>query len=511
MSTQTQTDLPAPSPQAAPPRTGSRAASPSNAFLQLLRRLHFYVGIFVGPFLFIAALTGVAYAIAPAVETQLHKHELTAASPAQTVPLDEQVKTAQKKHPGLGISGVVPGEGGASTRVLFTDPGQPSASWRPTVFVDPSTGDVLGDTVLYGSSQAFPERAWLSVLHKRLHLGEPGRVYSELAAAWLGPVTIAGLILWWKRRKSGADKARSPWAKTTRSHSTVGVVMALGFLFLSATGLTWSAYTGANVKELRTALSWTTPKVDASLTPGAAAGDGGEHAEHGGSGSSGSGAAGSGSAHSGHAGHTGHSGHEGHAGHGPASTAVVGTFAKAADVARSVGLEGPFEIAPPSEGKGWAVKETSRSWTVGADAVAIIPATGNVIDSVPFRSFPIMAKLTDWGIRLHMGFLFGLPNQIILAAISGALALAVALGYRMWWMRRPTRGASFLGGGRAPIRGSLLRLFRARPVTTTAVALLCAAWAVFVPLLGISLVLFLAVDAALGWRQRRRDVAALNG
>jgi len=40
----------------------------SNAMLLLMARLHFYIGFFVGPFIFIAALTGNLYVISPQIE-----------------------------------------------------------------------------------------------------------------------------------------------------------------------------------------------------------------------------------------------------------------------------------------------------------------------------------------------------------------------------------------------------------------------------------------------------------
>lgn len=453
-------------------RTGasSRVSTGKNPLLQLARRIHFYAGLFIGPFLLLAALTGVAYAVAPGVEQALYRGELTAASSAQTVPLDEQIATAKTRHPDLALSGVIPGTDGATTRVLFTDPSQPSTSHRPAVFVDPSTGRITGESVLYGSSLAFPERAWLSELHRSLHLGEPGRLYSELAASWLGPVTLVGLILWWARRRSGAEKAASPWALRARRHSTLGVLAGLGFLFLSATGLTWSAYAGENVSALRSAMSWKTPVLSAALTPGAAAS---------------------------------HEGH--HASSSEGTTAASGTlssFASVAGTAEKAGLTAPYEITPATDAKGWIVKEVRRSWMAGPDAVAVNPSTGAVMDSLPFSSYPLMAKLTDWGIRLHMGFLFGVLNQILMALIALALAMVIILGYRMWWMRRPTRGG-FLGGGRAPLRGGYMQLLRTRPVTTVLVTLLVVGWCVFVPLLGVSLVVFVLCDALSGARAAR--------
>src|SRR5690606_31904930 len=75
------------------------------------------------------------------------------------------------------------------------------------VFVDPGTGEVRGDLTVYGTSGALPLRAWLDHLHRNLHLGEPGRLYSELAASWLGVVALAGLGLWVQRvRRSRAPR-----------------------------------------------------------------------------------------------------------------------------------------------------------------------------------------------------------------------------------------------------------------------------------------------------------------
>ncbi len=48
-----------------------------------------------------------------------------------------------------------------------------------------------------------------------------------------------------------------------------------------------------------------------------------------------------------------------------------------------------------------------------------------------------MAKLTRWGVDAHMGVLFGLPNQLLLALFGFGLCAMIVLGYRMWWMRSP--------------------------------------------------------------------------
>jgi uncharacterized iron-regulated membrane protein len=111
-----------------------------------------------------------------------------------------------------------------------------------------------------------------------------------------------------------------------------------------------------------------------------------------------------------------------------------------------------------------------------------------------------MAKMTDWVIDLHMGILFGLVNQLALIAVALAMIVAILLGYRMWWRRRPTRGDGFaLPTGQR--RGALSAL---RPHEAALLVLVLSGVGYFAPLFGLTLALFVAVDVALGWRQRRR-------
>ncbi|MFJ5957031.1 PepSY-associated TM helix domain-containing protein [Paenarthrobacter sp. NPDC092416] len=376
-----------------------------------------------------------------------------------------------------------------TTRVLFADPTLGESTYR-TLFIDPGTAEIRGDLPTYGSSGSLPVRTWISNLHRSLNLGEPGRIYSELAASWLWVIAVGGLLLWIERirRKRAANTSAAAntrpvrgRARTVWLHGTTGTVMLLAFLFLSATGLTWSASAGANVSTLRTALDWTTPSLKTTLTgeATAAAGD--------------------------------HSGHGAGAGAGPGQgtgSTLEGTafdpaiFDTVARAARADIVTAPMIDIKPSvkPGTAWSATEAGREWPASASAVAVDPATGHITNRLDFDDFNLAAKLTRWGIAAHMGLLFGLPNQLVLLGVALALAAMVVWGYVMWWKRRPTRGTAWAVGRPAP-RGAFLRGHWAGVLIaiTSMVAL-----GLFLPLLGWSLLVFVVVDTLVGETQRRR-------
>jgi uncharacterized iron-regulated membrane protein len=444
-----------PRQQAEPPRAA--------AWRGLVLRLHFYAGVLVGPFVLIAALSGVLYALTPQLESWVYSDQLRVPVSEQQLPLSEQVRAALDAEPGGDLVAVRPApEPGDTTRVLFSDASL-GESERRTLFVDPGSGEVVGDLVTYGTSGVLPLRTTLDQLHRNLLLGEPGRLYSELAASWLWVVALGGLVLWISRKRADRAAKESVRRRTVRRHGVLGLWVLVGALFLSATGLTWSTYAGENVSSLRATLGWGTPALS---TAGA-----GEHS--------------------------------GHAGHGgtPADPAAPEAVDEVFTAARDAGIDGStVEIAlPAEEGAAWRVTEIGRSWPTQVDAVAVDGGTGQVVDELRFADFPFVAKLARWGIDAHMGVLFGWPNQLLLLALGLGLVAMVVLGYRMWWLRRPTRATGFAMGRPIP-RGQWRRAPRGVLVAAVALALV-AGW--FAPLLGVSLVAFLVVDVLLGLRAGR--------
>ncbi|UZN03515.1 PepSY-associated TM helix domain-containing protein [Cellulomonas sp. S1-8] len=460
-------------PDAGPPDDAARTSLWS-ALHPLLLRLHFYAGVLVGPFLLVAATTGLLYTTTPQLETVVHAQELVV-DEVGTRPraLDEQLAAAREAHPEGRVTEIRPAATpDGTTRVVLAVDDVPEGRGR-TVFVDPYTLEVRG--ALTTAGEWLPVRWYLDDLHRNLLLGEPGRVYSEIAASWLWVVVLAGVAMWVARSARRGRLRRLVVPETAARgrrrllswHGVVGLVVAVGLLGLSATGLTWSARAGANIGELRESLGWITAAVDTTIDE--PTGGGGGHV-HG-------------------------------AGEGAAADVPLSGVGSVHAVAQADGLRDPVRIVPPAgDGQAWTVAETTRSWPTQADTIAVDGATGEVVDRVDFADQHLAAKLTRWGIDAHMGLLFGVVNQLVLAALAIGLITLVVLGYRMWWARRPTRSPGFGPGPWLP-PGGLRRAPRVLAVLVVGVAAVVG-W--FVPLLGVPLLGFLLVDVLLAVRARRR-------
>ena len=443
------------------------------ALRSFIQRIHFYGGMFVGPFILIAALTGCLYAVAPSLEKVVYHDVMTVPAVEKPVSLEEQIRAAQQEHPDMPVTQVWPATTPTdSTRVIVADPGI-DESLQHTVFIDPATAKVIGDYPTYSGIGEMPLRRWISSLHESFHLGKPGELYSELAASWLWVMACGGLYMWWIRRrpknKATANAAqqqpkRSARWKATRLHSTIGAWIFIGLLGLSATGITWSGLAGDNVDSLVERMHWKATPINTALHGTTA-----ETHEH--------------------------TGHEGHAGHGVGgaspSVSVAAEAERVLATGRAEGLTGPLRVYPPEDAhSAWQISERWVEWRTTSDAVSVDGATGDVIDRQPFSSLPLFSKLSSWGIYLHMGIMFGLPLQIALLALGLAIAVLVVLGYYMWWKRRPR----------------FLPTTHFSWATTGLGALFAATVGVFLPLLGITLAAFLVLDAILIHTPRQKKL-----
>lgn len=505
-----------------------RRAGTRGQWRPLLVRMHFYAGVLVAPFIFLACLTGAIYVFNPQIDRYSEHHLIAASADGRTaVPLNDQVRTAISDTPSnYKVASVVPGDDDTTTRVNFVRPNAPEMTYY-VVFVDPFTGDVRGskDVTMHGGSMPFS--AWMAQFHGDLGLGEFGRWYSETASLWIVVLTVGGLIVWWQRIAvhqkitSGrfwkkfllVERGRRPGMKRTMSwHSTIGVWTALLALLFGLTGLPfartsgpkWVGITG-NMHRSSVTLDTTLPTAqsgtagtgshdmsgmghDMSGTSGSNARSGGQRPSSGGSTSSGGMSMGG----------------------IPSATAAKADYDAMATAARGAGVDQQIRFkAPTRPTTGWTIEEHKSSWPVAYDSALVDPATSQVVRTLNWdQATPAVDKLNRYIMLFHFGRLFGFVGQVLFALTMLGVLWITWWGYKMWWQRRPRGSAWRLG--KVPARGSWRKAPRVSLVIWSA-ATLVTFW--FFPVLAVTAFGFLVLDILLGRIQatRRRAAATAGG
>ena len=304
---------------------------------------------------------------------------------------------------------------GETTRVLFTDPSL-GESERLAVFVDPVLAQPVGELAVYGSSGSLPLRTWISQLHRHLHLGEPGRLYSELAASWMWVVAtrrclpLVPSIPHRPERSTAHDrpsihrtKPDPELARCRRHLDSSCIGLPLGDRPHVVDLRRRERQQSENRVELDDALSCENSRRRSPSGDRRARGS-----RH------------------------GPRRHRHADGHQRRTRRHRPRYRQVQRDHR------PVEVSIPANAEtAFTVAQTRQPWVYSNNTIAIDGATQKVTDELWFSDWPLAAKLSAWGIQLHMGLLFGLANQIALAALALALVSVVIRGYIMWWRRRP--------------------------------------------------------------------------
>jgi uncharacterized iron-regulated membrane protein len=420
----------------------------------LARRVHFLAAVFVAPFLVLACLTGLLYVISPQIHEGLYESQLTTERKSWPMrPLDEQVAAALVGHPEAHLDSVVrPDAGDRTTWVNLVTPDEAPGETR-TVFVDPYTNYINGELTTQGGR--LPANVWLRHFHADLHLGAVGSLYTALAASWLVVILVFGLVLWFAKQGRRPRKAKAllapavrrapPAARLRAVHGGMGLYLVLGLLGIGLTGTVMSGYT--------TPLFETSPPRLVTIPLAV-----------------------------------------------PPDATPVG-LDLALDAARKVGLQGTLEVEPSARSTDpIRVSEKTEGLPVHRGAVAVNPYSGDTIAQVGWADYPLGAKVAWLAGQFHTGKLFGLANQILLAVLVVGLLAIILTGYRMWWRRSPYSN---------PLTSAPPTVWRGLGAKRLAlVAAVAIALSLVAPVLGISLVGFLVVDAVFRAVAERRARAA---
>ncbi|HEY9873341.1 MAG TPA: PepSY domain-containing protein [Candidatus Obscuribacterales bacterium] len=455
------------------------AETPSNRFYRTVWRWHFYAGLFVIPLMLILATTGIIYLFKPQLDSLMYHHQMFVQPASLEMPYTAQLDAAQKTYQSATVSKFTPKFApNRSAEVTLTTPGGRTI----TAFVNPYTGEVLGDRDEANNFQSIVRK-----IHGELMLGKFGDYLVELAACWGLVLLVTGLYLWLPRntftiwgtlipRLSSKNK-RVFWRDL---HAVAGFygILLVGFLIL--TGLPWSGFWGETFARIsnqypahiwdkvpsstvltkvlnqqgKQVVPWAVEQLPMPLSST--------------------------------------SGHEHHSGHGnvnstPSPEGILQgkpvNFNSVVALALSKGATPGFSVSFPKDKTGVYTVSAFPDDPTQEMTLHIDQYSGRVLADVRWQDYGLVPKAVEMGIAIHMGRYFGLGNQLLM--LFGCLVVIVLCvsGGVMWWHRRPKQTFS-IG---APALSPYVQQWKF-PMAIVAVL------GIAFPLVGLSLVTVLLLD-----------------
>ena len=482
--------------------------APAGALYRAVWRWHFYTGLVLSPLIVLLAITGAIYLWKPQFEAWRYDALLRVSPPTslkttsqnstsqnsvapKTLSPDAQLAAAQNFLPrAQAESYLAPTALDRSAEIVFKNQGD-----KTSVFVDPYTARVLGER-----TENTRLMTVVHDLHGELLVGKPGALLMELAGTWVFVMVLTGFYLNWPRPKFALRGFVIPRLRSGRHvlkrdlHVVPAVWMSGLLLVILATGMPWTTVSGQWLDIYSNALGQGRPaessasahrsevlggwspyvkndaikrqlKNVASVAPTAAPPKSRPESLA----------------------------HDNHVGHGKEVIAEEKTSRNALSqrislsqvmaIAATKNLQSSYTIALPKGETGVYSILTDRNKPFVRAFIHMDQYSGRVLADVRYNDLGTLAKPVMWGIILHEGQLFGVPNQILGLITCLAVLATVFSGYALWWSRRPRRETAF----GAPPRPSQ-RAFPRSVVWGTVVL------GVFLPLLGATLIVLLLFD-----------------
>ncbi|WP_417900195.1 PepSY domain-containing protein [Bacillus haimaensis] len=425
---------------------------------QTMWRWHFYAGIIFAPFLIILAFSGGVYLFKPQIESYLYKDLYFVEETKETsLSVNAQLEKVKEEFPDASVTRMSTfEEEERSTKFSTMQDGE-----AISVFVDPYTGNVLGELPV--------EKELMTIfvkLHSELLVG--GTVANrlvEMAACWAIILLLTGLYIWWPRNRASIwgtilprlrSKGRVFWRDM---HAVPAFWLSLGLMVLILTGLPWSGVMGEQINRVATATntgypafsfsfgekpeSVTVTKDLAEEVPWAA-----ENIPV------------------------------------PASTSnqyVPLTLNEVSSIAVDKQVQKPYNISMPQGESGVFTISTSHAKPFDNATLHVDQYSGAVLTDVRYEDYGLMGKAITLGIALHEGKLFGLANQLLgLFLCIGLIGMMIS-SLIMWRKRKPVKGSG------APGKHVDIKIKRAVTIIMLLLGLV-------MPLVGISIIVVLLLD-----------------
>jgi uncharacterized iron-regulated membrane protein len=417
-----------------------------SALHQWLWRWHGYAGLFVAPFIFFMALTGLPYVWEHELEDLWHPEYRALTPQPAHVSYQQQLATAKTVYPDKPLLLVVfDGNPRHATQFQFGSAVNPFS-----VYINPYTGEVI---------TRMSEWTRLSsaciMLHGLTFIEPYGSWLLELLACWGIVLCLTGVFLWWPRDKSKIMGVLMPrWRSTGRArwrdlHAVTGFYFAAALVLYLGTGLPWTAFWGGRLLALvQTAAGENFP---ANMT----AGSGLESVK-------------------------------------PSAAAEPLPLDAFVEFGLRQNLPGLVEIQMPTETDGTVYLRNRLHHDQLEKHFQLDLYTASPLGTATWDDLPLTHKAVALGINLHEGALFGRVTQVLSTVLACAFMFIAAAGAVMWWKRRPN------GRLDVPV---IVPTPALPPVVKAAIVIL----GLVMPLLGLSFLLFaFCAPAAQGRRPRYR-------
>jgi uncharacterized iron-regulated membrane protein len=441
------------------PAASERAAS----LYRAVWRWHFYAGLLVLPFMILLSVTGGLYLFRDEIDGFVHRDlkQVAVQEAPRQVP-SAWIDAALAARPGTALKIVMPATPDASAEVVVKTP----ESERRSIYVDPYDSRVLGE---------LPDRGTVMWLVRRLHsLVEFGPIASgiiEIVGGWSILLVGTGFYLWWPRKQAGGvltvrgtPRRRVFWRDL---HAVTGAAAGLAIGFMALSGMPWSVFWGAKVNEWANSSNYGYPAglyVDVPMSD--------EHLAH-------------------VNGPTAWSLEQAQIPESsPAPDQPIG-IDEAAALFDRLGVAPGYALSLPGGPTGVYSAAAYPDDLSQQRVVHLDQYSGKPLLDMSYADYGPAAKAMEWGINVHMGQEFGVPNQLFMLAVCLAILLMSVSAGVMWWKRRP-KGS--LGIPPAPAD---------RSVMGGLIAIMAVVGLIF-PLVGASLLVMVLLDLAFAHRPRPR-------
>lgn len=207
-----------------------------SGFLKLIKKIHLWLGLITGPFVFIIAITGCIYAFQEEIQNITQPYRYYPKNNSNQFSPSEIKSIAEKNNPNKKVHAVMSFSDNHSSKVIFYE----FENYYEISYINPETGKIIKHK---NENQGF----FPFILNGHFYLWLPHEIGQTVVAS----VTLifvftvfSGLFIWWPRSGNRLNRFKIKWKSSWKRinfdlHSVVGFYI-LGFaLIFAITGLVW--------------------------------------------------------------------------------------------------------------------------------------------------------------------------------------------------------------------------------------------------------------------------------